>query len=284
MCSILSSMAGAELLGHTIGHYRLERTLGEGAIGIVFAATRENEELAVKLLRPEHAPGSTTLARFVREARIAREIDSRHVVPILDFGESNGVTFFAMPVYDGGSLARKLDENGPLGIDETLELAAQLGRGLDELHRRRIVHRDVKPSNVLLDVSGVAALSDFGLARAADSTRLTAEGQILGTAHYLAPELIEGREATIASDVYALGCVLYECLTGGPPFAGASPAAVAFAHLTEEPRDPRELRAEVAVGVAEALLLALEKDPAARPTSGTALARLLHVGHSASPA
>jgi serine/threonine protein kinase len=276
-------MAKAELLGRVIGPYRLERLLGEGATGIVFAATREDDVVAVKLLRHEHA-GSAAAARFRREARVAREIDSRHVAPILDVGEENGFTFLAMPLYEGGSLARKLDESGPLGIDGTLDLAAQLGRGLDELHRRGIVHRDVKPSNVLLDASGTAALSDFGLARAADSTRLTAEGQILGTPHYLAPELIEGQEATIASDVYGLGCVLYECIAGRPPFTGISMAAIAFAQLAETPTNPRELRPDVPAGVADALLLALEKDPVERPTSGTALARLLYVGHSVSPA
>jgi serine/threonine-protein kinase len=136
---------------------------------------------------------------------------------------------------------------------------------------------------VLLDSEGAAALSDFGLARSPDSTRLTAEGQIVGTPHYLAPELIEGEEATVASDVYALGCVLYECLIGAPPFAGRGAAAIGFAHLTEEPPDPGTLRPEISAELAEAVLLALEKDPASRPTSGTALARLLHVGRSASP-
>jgi eukaryotic-like serine/threonine-protein kinase len=281
MSSILSSMSADELLGRTIAEYRLETKLGEGSSGIVFLAVRRDERCAVKVLRPEHAAGST-VARFLREAHVAREIDSRHVVPILEVGESEDLTFLAMPFYEGGSLANKLAD-GPLGLEESAALAAQLGRGLDELHARGIVHRDVKPSNILLDASGAAALSDFGLARAADSTRLTAEGQILGTPHYLAPELIEGGEASVASDVYALGCVLYECLTGAPPFAGSSAAAVGFAHLTELPRDPRELRTEVPAGVAEALLLSLEKDPRDRPTSGTALARLVHAGRTSAP-
>jgi serine/threonine protein kinase len=275
-------MTGAELVGRSIGPYRLDSVLGEGAVGLVFAATRNGEQVALKLLRPEHSADSSALARFRREARVARGIDPRHVVPVLDVGESQGVTFLSMPYYEGGSLARRL-EKGALGVDETLELAAGLGRGLDELHRRDIVHRDLKPSNVLLDSEGVAALSDFGLARAADSTRLTAEGQIVGTPHYLAPELIEGYEATTASDVYALGCVLYECVTGRPPFAARGAAAIGFAHLIEPPPDPRAFRPELSVELAEAVLLPLEKEPAARPTSGTALARLLHAGRSASP-
>jgi serine/threonine-protein kinase len=168
-----------------------------------------------------------------------------------------------------------------LAVDEALGLAAQLGKGLDALHAEGILHRDVKPSNVLLDGEGVAALADFGLARAADSTRLTADGQILGTPHYLAPELIEGREATRRSDVYSLGCVLYECLAGAPPFGDRRLAEIGFAHLTEEPRDPRELRPGLSLEIAHALRSALEKDPAGRPTTATALARMLHLGSSA---
>jgi serine/threonine protein kinase len=275
----------ALLPGERVGRYRLERLLGEGATGLVFSATGDGgEHVALKLLRPERAADSVSLARFVREARIVEGIDPRHVVPILDLGDARGLTYLAMPYYEGGSLAARLRTHGRLGIDETVELAAQLGRGLDELHGRGVLHRDVKPSNVLLDGTGMAALSDFGLALATDSTRHTAEGQILGTPHYIAPELIEGLEATEASDVYALGCLLYECLAAEPPFAGSSAAAVGFAHLAEPPPDIRQRRAEVSADLAQALLAALGKDPATRPTSGTALARMLHVGRSAAPA
>jgi serine/threonine-protein kinase len=270
--------------GDEIGHYRLERLLGQGAMGLVFRATgNDGEPVALKLLRPEHAADSVSLARFVREARIVNGIDPRHVVPILELGEDRNLTYLAMPYYEGGSLMQRLRSSGSLGADETVALAAQLGRGLDELHRHGVLHRDVKPSNVLLDSEGRAALSDFGLARAVDSTRLTAEGQILGTPHYLAPELIEGLEAAKESDIYALGCVLYECVVGEPPFAGRSVTAVGFAHLAEEPPDPRDRRPELSLDFAQAVLAPLAKDPAARPTSGTALARVLHVGRSAQP-
>jgi serine/threonine-protein kinase len=270
--------------GRKLGRYQLERLLGEGATGLVYSATDDRgKRFAVKLLRPERAADTASHARFVREARAVREIDSRHLVPIADLGEAHGLTYLAMPYCEGGSLAQRIAAQGRLHIDETIELAAQLGRGLDELHRRGVLHRDVKPSNVLLDTGGVAALSDFGLARGPDWTRLTADGQILGTPHYLAPELIEGLEATEASDVYALGCVLYECLVGEPPFAGRSVTAVAFAHLAEGPPDPRERRSDLSGDFVQAVLAPLAKDPAARPTTGTAVARMLHVGRSASP-
>ena len=268
--------------GSTVGGHRLDELLGEGAAGLVYAATSaKGERLAVKLLRPELARDAVALARFEREARLAGGLTTAHVVPILELGESQGLTYLVMPYYRGGSLSIRLRTLGRLAVDEALDLAAQLGRGLDELHAREILHRDVKPSNVLLDGEGTAALTDFGLARAADSTRLTADGQILGTPHYLAPELIEGREATRQSDVYALGCVLYECLAGAPPFGDRRLAEIGFAHLTEEPRDPRKLRPELSAEIAHGLRCALEKDPAARPTTATALARMLHLGSSA---
>jgi eukaryotic-like serine/threonine-protein kinase len=256
--------------------YRIERQLGEGATGVVYAAqAADGATVALKVLRPELAADDVLQARFRREARLAHGIASPHVVPILDVGETAGMTYLVLPLYPGGSLADRLRDTGPLSPDGAIELAAQLARGLDELHGRGIVHRDVKPSNVLFDTEGRAALSDFGLARAVDSTRLTREGQLLGTPHYLAPELIEGAEATTASDVYALGCVLYECVAGEPPFAARRLTELGFAHLAEPAPDARERRPDLPAGFAEALLAALEKDPGARPTTATALARML---------
>jgi serine/threonine-protein kinase len=265
--------------GQRVGGYRLERLLGEGAMGLVFSASGE---VAVKILRPERAGESVARARFLREARLAGGIASRHVVPILEVGELKSVVYLVMPLYDD-SLAGQLRAFGPLTVDDVIDLAAQLGRGLDALHAAGILHRDVKPSNVLLGTDG-AALADFGLARAHDSTRLTREGQLLGSLHYLAPELIEGAEATPASDLYALGCLLYEAAVGEPPFASRTPAELGFAHLVEPAPDPRDRRPELSSELASALLNPLEKEPAARPTSGTALARMLHLARSASPA
>ena len=136
---------------------------------------------------------------------------------------------------------------------------------------------------MLLDAGGVAALADFGLARGADSTQLTRDGQLVGTAQYLAPELIEGGEATASSDIYALGCVLYECLVGEPPFVGRGPAEIGFAHLFEAPPDPRKRRPELSPELTLGLLNPLEKDPSRRPTSATAAARMLHLARSAAP-
>jgi serine/threonine-protein kinase len=244
--------------------YELLEVVGEGAAGVVH---RAKGGVAVKVLRDADPE---TVRRLRREARIARGLTSRHLVPVIDVGDD----YVVMPYFPRGSLARVL----PLAPAALVQVAAEVADGLDALHAAGIVHRDVKPSNVLLGDDG-AALGDFGLARRADSTQLTRDGQLVGTAHYLAPELIEGAPATPASDVYAFACLLYEAATGAPPFAGRAEAEIGYAHLVEEPSRP-----DLPEGMADAILLGLEKDPARRPTSATALARMLHLGSRPSPA
>jgi len=259
-----------------VGGYRMLEVLGEGASAVVYRATDGATEVAVKVLRD---PGGVAEQRFAREARLARTIESRHVVPVLEVGDG----FLVLPVY-AGTLAQRIRSQGALAVADTAQLAAEVAQGLDALHAKGILHRDVKPSNVLLDERGSAALADFGLARGDDSTQLTRDGQLVGTTHYLAPELIEGSPASVASDVYAFGCLLYECLTGAPPFAGRGEAEIGFAHLVEPPPDPRTLRAELSADTSLALLTALEKSPRSRPTSATALARMLHLASTRAPA
>jgi serine/threonine-protein kinase len=257
--------------------YRILERIGEGAAGIVYRATDGTTEVAFKVLR---AADAESQRRFAREARLAQACASPHVVRILDVGED----YIVMPLYRGGSLAARLAAAGRLSPAETARLAAELARGLDALHAQGVLHRDVKPSNVLHDEAGTAVLTDFGLARGADSTQLTREGQVLGSLHYLAPELIEGRPATPASDVYALGCLLYECAVGSPPFAGRSEVELGYAHLVEPPPDPHARRPELPLEVSRALLTALAKHPCARPTTATALARMLHLAGTSAPA
>ena len=259
-----------------LGGYRVLELLGEGANGAVYRATDGERDVALKMLRSRD-PGAAK--RFAREARLAAATSSRHLVPVLAHGDG----FIVMPLYAGGSLAARLHA-GPLGLHETAGLAAQIAGGLDALHAQEVIHRDVKPSNVLLDGAGTAVLADFGLARGEGSTQVTQEGQLVGTAHYLAPELIAGAAASRASDIYALGCLLYECLVGVPPFSGRSDAELGYAHLVEPPPDPRSRRPELPADATTALLTALEKEPRARPTSATALARMLHLAGRPSPA
>jgi serine/threonine-protein kinase len=216
--------------------------------------------------------------RLEREARIARRIDSPYVAPVLDTGPG----WIALPLYRE-SLAQRVRREGPLQLRDTAQLAAQIAAGIDALHRLRVLHRDVKPSNVLLDEHGEAAVADFGLARGDDSTQLTRDGQLVGTAHYLAPELIEGRPASPATDIYAFACLLFECLTGAPPFAGRGDAEIGFAHLVEDPPDPRTRIRDLPQDAALAVLTALQKDPSRRPGTATALARMLHLAGTPSP-
>ena len=247
-----------------IGEYEVIERVGEGATGVVY---RAEGDVAVKVLRNTDP---VVAKRFVREARLAATIESRHLVRILDVGDG----FFVMPYYPRGSLAEAL----PLAVDQVVRAAAEIAQALDALHAAGIVHRDVKPSNVLLGGDG-AVLADFGLARGVDSTQLTHDGQLLGTAHYLAPELIEGAAATPASDVYAFACLVYEAATGAPPFAGRNEAEIGYAHLVEDPPRP-DLPGELP----DAILLGLAKDPRDRPTSATALHRMLRAASKPSPA
>ncbi len=258
-----------------VSGYRVIETLGEGASGVVYRATDGSIEVAVKVLRD---PDRDAQRRFAREARLTQMIESRHVVRVLGVGPD----YLVMPLYRS-TLAQLIRGAGQLSVTQTASLAAQIGRGLDALHTHHVLHRDVKPSNVLIDADGTAALADFGLARGANSTQLTRDGQLVGTAHYLAPELIEGGPASVSSDVYAFGCVLHECLTGAPPFSGRADAEIGYAHLVEAPPDLRARRPDVPADVALALLSALAKDPSVRPTTATALARMLHLASTPAP-
>jgi serine/threonine protein kinase len=175
----------------------------------------------------------------------------------------------------GETLAQSVEGRGPLSVDETVRVTTEVASGLDALHEACVVHRDIKSSNILIDESGKALLTDFGLAKGRAYTALTRPGQVLGTLDYLAPELIRGEKATPASDIYALGCVVFECLAGKPPFSHKTMFEVGIAHLDEEPADPCAEREDCPPELGRAVLRALEKDPARRPATATAFATLL---------
>jgi serine/threonine protein kinase len=263
-------------VGDLVGPYRLESILGEGGMGVVFRAVRESDGAvaALKVLRFDLAGSSEYLQRFEREGRIAAGLEHEHLVHVFEAGEADGRPFIASRFVEGQSLAQRL-EAGPLPLEDVVRAARELGSALDALHRRGLVHRDVKPSNVLLDATGGAALTDFGLARAVADTVLTTTGRVVGTLDYLAPEVIKGEAATPASDVYSLGCVIYECVAGRPPFAHKSLLGTAAAHVEEEPADPCAGRDDAPSGFGWAVCLALAKRPEERPATGRAYARLL---------
>jgi serine/threonine protein kinase len=271
-------MPAALQAGHRLGPYRIEARLGQGGMGMVFrAAGDDGRVVALKVLRDELVADEAFRRRLAREARAAAEVRHPNLVPVLDVGEADGRVYLAVGYVEGRSLAERLAADGPLGVPELVRLAAEVGDGLEALHGRGIVHRDVKPANILLATDGTAVLGDFGLAKNRAWTVLTRPGQVLGTLAYLAPERIRGEPAGPLSDLYALGCVLYECLAGSPPFAGRGVLRVGMAHLEEEPGDPAAGRADVPPALAWTVRQALAKDPARRPPTPAALARMLRL-------
>jgi serine/threonine protein kinase len=271
-------VGGLELrLGEVLGPYRLVSVLGEGAIGVVYRATRDPDGtvVALKVLKPRLSRNEVYRQRFLREARVASDVRHAHLVPILDAGEARGHHYLAAAYVDGGSLADRIEAEGALPVADCVRFAAEIGTGLDALHAGGIVHRDVKPSNIMLDRNGGAALTDFGLAKGRAYTVLTKPGQVMGTLDYIAPELVVGGEAAPPTDIYALGCTVYEALTGTAPFAERRMLELAMAHVDESPPDPCGRRSELDPEVAAVVLEALAKDPGARPRTGTAFANLL---------
>lgn len=265
--------------GGTLGPYRLGEKLGEGGMGIVFRAIdeRDGTVVALKILRHELSQDGSFERRFIHEARTAGEVQHPHLTPILDSGEVGGRHYLAVAFVEGSTLAERIRQEGPLAPDDILRIVAEVGAGLDALHRAQLVHRDVKPSNIMLRENGTAVLTDFGLAKGPAYTVLTKPGQVLGTLDYLAPELIRGLPASSSSDIYALGCVVFECTAGAAPFAGVSSLRVGLAHLETEPPDPCAARDDLPPAFSRVVLQAMAKDPADRPTTATAYARMLRV-------
>lgn len=271
---------GSELqVGSCLGNYRLEEILGEGGMGIVFRAVRERDgkHVALKVLKRAFIEDETFRKRFVHEGRAAQEVEHKHLVPVLEVGEVDNRQYLCVAYVRGRSLLQLIKDEGPLGIEATLDVAAGVGAGLDALHTAGLVHRDVKSANVLIDENGTSMLTDFGLAKGRAYTVLTKAGQVMGTLDYMAPELIRGEHASNGTDLYALGCVVFECLAGSPPFAGKAIYEVGIAHLEEPPPDLTVIRPDIPPALAWAVGQALEKDPARRPTSATAYAMMLRV-------
>ncbi|MGW9044409.1 serine/threonine-protein kinase [Streptomyces lydicus] len=252
------------------GRYRLRDAIGRGAMGEVWRAFDEmlGRPVAMKLLLP-HDSDPTASSRFRLEAQTAGRLSHPNVVGILDFGEHEGRLFLVMELVEGDSLARVLTRSGPLPAPRVAPLAAQAADGLAAAHRQGIVHRDIKPANLLLDADGSLKIGDFGIARFLDDpgAALTATGHIVGTSLYLAPERALGRTAGPASDVYSLGCLLYQLLTGVPPFQADSALGVLRQHLDSVPVPPRQLGADLPPAFENYLLGLLAKEPENRPTA-----------------
>jgi serine/threonine protein kinase len=259
-----------------IGPYAIGPAVGEGGFARVYRATGpDGEEVALKLVRADLAAERVHRRRFEREIRAVLGVEHAHVVPVLAAGEHDGVPYLVQPLLRGGTLKDRLAASGPLEPGALVRLCGHIARGLSGLHDTGIVHRDVKPANILFDEHGKAYVADFGLVKDRDASLLTRPGQAVGSLDYMAPEQIRGEEVTPAADVYALGCVAWQCLGGAPPFGGREPMDAMFAHLHDEPADPCAARADVPAGVGRVVLHALAKAPADRPPTAMTFARLL---------
>jgi serine/threonine protein kinase len=251
-------------IGSTIAGYRLEALLGRGGMSVVYLAEhlRLGRKVALKLLAPALSQDADFRERFERESRRAAEIDHPNIIPVFDAGEADGALFIAMRYVKGSDLKSMLEREGALGVGRTLYLLEQAGAALDAAHVRDLVHRDVKPANILVEQpSEHVFLSDFGIVKQTTASRgLTRTGIFVGTVDYAAPEQIEGQGVDARTDVYALGCVLYECLTGRIPFAREGEVAVMHAHLTEAPPQVTAVRSDLPTGLNSVIARAMAKN------------------------
>lgn len=255
-------------------------------MGEVFRATDEQlgRPVAVKLLLPsDHA--ARAAERFQREARAAARLSDPHVVSVYDFGPHDDGFFLVMELVEGRTVAEEIAEHGALPKDRAIDIIEQAAIGLAAAHREDVVHRDVKPSNLLLTTDGTVKVADFGIAHLPGdgTTTLTGTGQIIGSTHYLSPERARGGPAGKAADVYALGCVLYHLVTGEPPFTAEHPAAILYQHVDAAPEPPSLLRPELAGPFEQVLLQMLAKDAADRPTAAAIAAGSLRVEQGPAP-
>ena len=243
--------------------------IGRGRMGIVFEGTADGEDpVAVKVVTTELSQDDVFVRRFKREVKAAQKISHPNVVPVLAHGEEGGLPYLVQRLIPGGSLADRLAVVGALDLAYAVQLLGAAAAGIDALHAAGLVHRDIKPANILLD-GDTPYVSDFGLAKDSQASNLTRPGQALGSLDYMSPEQIRGEDVSPATDVYALGCVMWECLTGSPPFGGRPSMRVLFAHLQEPPPDLASLKPEINAAVARAVTRALEKEPDDRPHSAS---------------
>jgi predicted Ser/Thr protein kinase len=251
------------LLGTRLNdRYRLEARIGTGGMSSVYRATDETLErpVAIKLMNREIATDSDQLERFRREARAVAQLSHPHIVGVIDYGEDQGRPYIVLEYVEGETLKERIRRNGELDVSEAVAYAIEIARALGCAHARHIVHRDVKPQNVLIDEEGSAKVTDFGIARSLDDDGLTADGRVLGTTDYVSPEQALGHDVTGQSDLYSLGIVLYEMLTGSVPFRGENQVAVAMKHVREELPDVQLLRPEVSASLAAVIDRATAKD------------------------
>ena len=271
-CRVPASSQKSEdkLDGQKVGKYVLRHLLGRGATGDVYAASSRGASVAIKLLDPTAARDSEVIARFKREAETAQRLDHPNIVKVLDVGTWKSRPYLVMELVHGGSLRRLLERGSP---ESLLAAMTEAASALAYAHAQGVVHRDVKPENVLLTRSRRVRVADFGLARAADQPSMTTDGKLMGTAHYMSPEQARGTKASGFSDVYAFGIMLYEMVSGHRPFASEETLGLLYQHAEVAPAKPA-VRAPFPSSLGALALDCLAKDPQKRPTMAEVAERL----------
>ena len=226
-------------VGQQLGNYKIVKELGKGGMGMVYKAHQVslNREVALKVLPKHLSEDEDFIKRFHREAESAAKLNHPNIVQIYDIGEEEGIHYFAMEYVDGKDISQLVKEKGKLPICEIAEIGIQTTKALCASHNAQIVHRDIKPGNIMVTAKGNVKVTDFGLARATTTTtQLTTAGMIVGTPTYMSPEQAEGKQVDIRSDIYSLGVVMYELLTGASPFRAETPTALMYKHIHEKPK------------------------------------------------
>jgi len=242
--------------------YEIIEELGKGGMGKVYRVEdrKIKEEVALKLINPEIASDKKTIERFSNELKVARKIAHRNVCRMFDLGEEKGMHYITMEYVRGEDLKSMIRMTGQLGLGTTINIAKQVCEGLTEAHRLGVVHRDLKPQNIMIDKEGNARIMDFGIARSLEAKRITGAGVIIGTPEYMSPEQVEGKEVDCRSDIYSLGVILYEMVTGQLPFEGDTPLSIAMKHKSEAPPNPKWQNAQIPDSLSGVILRCMEKD------------------------
>ncbi|WP_422746335.1 serine/threonine-protein kinase [Mycobacterium sp. WMMD1722] len=277
---------GGSRLGTRFGPYELRSVIGVGGMGEVYRAydTVKGRMVALKLLRTEMAADPSFQERFRRESRVAARLQEPHVIPVHDFGDINGVLYIDMRLVEGVSLKDELRANGPLPPTRAASIIAQVASALDAAHADGLVHRDIKPENVLLNADDFAYLVDFGIAHTGGDPGVTSTGMIVGSSAYMAPERFNGVPVGPPADVYSLSCLLYECLTGRPPFETTDLRALMSAHMFAPPPRPSIMRRGVSRAFDDVVARGMAKDPGDRHPSAGELARAATAAAAGQPA
>jgi serine/threonine-protein kinase len=265
------------LVGQSLCRFQIQAEIRRGGMGTVYKGYDPEQEqyVAIKVLAPHLAWERPFVARFLREARTVSRINHPNIVNTVDVGRQEGIYYLVMDFVEGESLSRLISTEAPLSAQRAAEIVSQVAAALDYAHGQGIVHRDVKPDNILIEPGGSVKLTDFGIAQGAKRSRLTAEGTSMGTPEYMSPEQAMGATTSPASDVYSLGIVLYEVLTGRVPFNGESLLATLRMQADDPPPPPRKIVSSLPRRVETVVLKALAKQPEARYAGAGALARAL---------